>query len=383
MSPIRRSFTLLGSLLAVSFGLLGITAVPVGAASPPQISVVSAPATVSAGETLVVRWRVRAEAGLGQYGDVDGVRPGTWAKLSGPSGGWIQWCGFPLRTEFESGSVTDGTYAISCRIPEVVPNGSYRLLLEGFDRDSVYAAEEQVTFQVVGGSFDGGAPRISDVTVDSPAVPGRDVTISWRATDETGVASVVPWAFGPNGRVTDEVGTMWLGFASGSLVSGTDRDGRYSVSLPLSAAAVDGTYTVWFSVLDVVGNRDATVSPDGPGSVYATFTVGGADATSGSPGAVGGGAAGGPTGTGADPSAPTDGSVDDGVTTSTIPGRADAGSDAPVSTDSSEDSIVTRLVSATSVGESPEVVVVLVVLLGLVALTRLGLTRRRRRTSAP
>ncbi|MBU3701596.1 MAG: hypothetical protein FGM58_06085 [Acidimicrobiia bacterium] len=368
--------------LIAGTALVVVTPVVADAAAPPRLSIVSAPATVAAGETLVVRWRVQAEAGVGQYGDVDGVRPGTWAKLGGPQG-WISWCGFPLRTQFESGSDVDAIYSIACRIPDVVPNGSYSLYLSGFDRDGVHAAEEQVTFQVVGGSADGGVPRISDVAVESPAVPGRELTLTWRATDETGVASVIPWAFGPNGRLTDDAGMLWLGFASGSLVSGTDRDGRYSVSLPLSATAVGGTYTVWFSVVDVVGNREATLGPSGPGSVYATFTVGGPDATVGSPPPVAGGAAGGQSGPGADGATPTDGAgTVGGVTATTIPGRADAGSTGSASgSDGSDDSIVTRLVSATRVGESPEFVGVVAVLLGLVALARVGLTRRRRRTS--
>jgi len=366
--------------LLVGAALVVMHPLAADAAEPPRISVVSAPSSVAAGETLVVRWRVQAEAGVGQYGDVDGVRPGTWAKLGGTSG-WISWCGFPLRTQFESGSDVDAIFSVACRIPDVVPNGSYTLFLAGFDRDNVYAAEEEVTFQVVGGSSDGGVPRISDVSIDSPAVPGRDVTISWRATDESGVAAVTPWAFGPNGRVTDDDGALWLGFASGSLVSGTDRDGRYSVSLPLSAAAVDGTYTVWFSVLDVVGNREATLGPAGPGSAYATFTVGGPDATGGSGRVAAGGAAGAQTGTAADPAAPIDGSTEvDGVTGTTIPGRASAGVSEPASdNDDADDSIVTRFVSATRMGESPEFVVALVALLGLVALTRIGLSRRRRR----
>lgn len=387
MPTVRRSLALLGILAMSLVGGLGFTSTPAGAASPPSITVVAAPASVSPGETLVVRWLVEAEAGLGWYGDVDGMQPGTWAKLGGP-GGWVSWCGFPLRTIVESSSAGYGTFSISCRIPDVVPNGSYTLFLEGFDGAAVYAAEQRVTFEVVGGSVDGAAPRISEVSVDSPAVPGADVAISWRATDETGVASVIPWAFGPNGRVTDESGALWLGFAAGTLVSGTDRDGRYSVSLPLIAAAVDGTYTIWFSVLDTVGNREPTLGPEGPGSVYATFTVGGSTLGGGTTGGTAGGAT---TGSTIPPGADgaTDGVIDGvtdgssgGASGGATAGGATTGSTIPPAAGESVVDLpgLTDLIAATRVTEAPGIAVASAG--GLALLVGLGYRRSRRRPSA-
>lgn len=365
----------------------GVTASPAGALSAPRISDVSLPARVDPGETLVMSWRVESEVGIGQYFEPGGLRPSTWVKLGGPSG-WISWCGFPLVTRQVSGTPTDGRYEISCRVPDVVPNGSYSLFLSAVDTDGAYADEQQFDFLVLGGSSDGAAPFVGDVSVDSVSESCRTVVLSWRATDETGVAGVVPWAFGPNGRVTDDAGAMWLGYAAGSLVSGDERDGRYSVSLPLSVSAVPGTYTIWFSVADVVGNREARVSPAGPGSVFASFALDGGDGGGVDCGSRSGGST---TSTtlpgvvdGQDPVAGVGvGDVAEGGTSTTLSGSGGAdGADGAMERSGAgegDESLFTQLVSSSRVQGASGVIGLLVLGLALAAIARGAFARRARR----
>lgn len=273
MRRTRIRLAAVGAILLVSqFGAGVPTAL---AAAPPTISDILIPATIRPGETLTMSWRVVAPAGLDTIvTDTLGTAPGTWARIGGPPG-WITWCPFTMYTTRVSGTATDGRYETSCVLPAALPNGVYSVFISALDVEGQRAENNGAdTFTVVGGSDDASPPTVSEVTV-SPALPvaGEAITIAWRARDETGVAGVIPWAFGPNGRLTDDAGALWLGYDTGVLVSGDERDGRYEVTLPVSANAAPGTYVIWFSVRDVLGNREASLYPDGFGSVYATYEI--------------------------------------------------------------------------------------------------------------
>ena len=96
---------------------------------------------------------------------------------------------------------------------------------------------------------------------------GDAITIEWNATDESGVSGSIPWAFGPNGFLVNLAsGQLWLEYGLGTLISGTEFDGRYRITLQLSASAIPGTYSLWFSTNDVSGNH--SYAP-----VSVTFTV--------------------------------------------------------------------------------------------------------------
>lgn len=271
-------------------GLIGVVAVvigsviatvsnPVAAVGEPVISEVSIPAEIGPGQTLVMTWRVQSAVGLAPVTAViDGVVtvvPGTWAKVGGANG-YVTWCDFPVHPTLVSGGPTDGRYQATCTLPAVLPNGEYSVWIDTLDNNDQRSSNNGLdTFMVVGASTDVSPPQVSNVVVNpTNATPGAGVTISWTATDETGVASIGPWAWGPNGLLTDDAGTLWLGYDVGRLVSGTATNGRYEVSLPLSATAAPGTYAVWFSVSDVVGNREAQLGPGTVSTGFATFAVG-------------------------------------------------------------------------------------------------------------
>ena len=66
-------------------------------------------------------------------------------------------------------------------------------------------------------------------------------------------------------------GVLWLDSQSGILVSGTPQDGIYEIRLRMSPAAVAGTYTLWLSRGDTLGNK--TFEPATKDGVPITFTV--------------------------------------------------------------------------------------------------------------
>jgi hypothetical protein len=236
----------------------------------PTISDVSVPATVTAGSTLTVSWRVTDPSGVA---DMAGSTP-SWMKVGGSSGWVSTWCAFPTIATRVSGTAGDGRFQATCQLPATVVNDVYSVWIGASD---VFGNTAETSgsdgFTVVGGSADSAPPVVTDLTI-SPAnpSPGSAITFRWRATDETGVSYVIPWAFGPNGFLTNpETGVLWLSYDAGVLVSGTPQDGTYAVTLQLNAAAPAGTYTIWLSRADVLGNRtyEAAIQNGAP----VTFSV--------------------------------------------------------------------------------------------------------------
>ena len=246
-----------------------VTGTCVDDTTPPEIGEVIFPARFSAGSTLVFTWQVSDLSGV--YDIAEG-RPATTAFVGGPSG-WVRFCTFGLAGRRIAGDEKSGVYEASCDFPSSTPNGTYSIFVGASDLYGNQAFSSGTTFEVVGGSTDVTVPSVTEVRTDaSTYAPGASVTFTFRATDETGVAYVVPWAFGPNGRLVDDAGRLWLDYAVAELVSGDAKDGRYSVTLKLSDTAASGAYVLWFSIGDVLDNRDYT--PTGvDGTAFGTFEV--------------------------------------------------------------------------------------------------------------
>jgi hypothetical protein len=219
----------------------------------PVISEITVPASVTAGSTLTVSWRVTDASGVGT---IDGTGPATLFSLGGAPG-FITWCQPFTRVPLTSGTATDGRYQVSCPVPANAVNDTYSLNIISVDVFGTRAASEWVVdFQVVGGSSDNVAPVVSELSTSAATyAPGAPVTFRWRATDATGVANVMPWVFGPNGLLVDGSGALWTSIGETRLVSGTPTDGVYEVTQNLVAGAAPGTYRVWLAGSDVVGNR--------------------------------------------------------------------------------------------------------------------------------
>ena len=231
----------------------------------PAISEVAAPSSVDAGTELVISWRVSDPSGL-RIPDLN--TPTAWALLGGASG-FVAWCGFPVPGRQVSGDMNDGLFTINCLVPANAVDGTYSFSLDALD---VYgnhpSASTTGSFMVTSGASDSAPPQLSNLTMSGKTFAAGDaITFEWDATDDTGASYSVPWAFGPNGFLVDlSTGRLWLDYGLGTLVSGTTLDGHYRVTLQLSSTAPPGTYTLWFSIGDVLGNK--SFAPVG-----ATFAV--------------------------------------------------------------------------------------------------------------
>lgn len=241
--------------------------VPVGPG--PVISDIAVPGAVTAGATLSASWTVSDPGGL-----PDSRQPTSWMTVGGASG-WVDWCAFPVEASFVSGTSTQARYTASCDVPLSVPDGTYSVFINAADAEgnpSEWGAGGE--FTIVGGSSDNAAPRVTFVSI-APATmtpggdlrPGVDIVVRWRASDESGVSYVAPWVFGPNGLLVDPAtGQPWLSpRAPGTLVSGTPTDGVYEAVLSVSSSAPEGTYQLWFSAGDTLGNKvyESFTGPDG------------------------------------------------------------------------------------------------------------------------
>jgi hypothetical protein len=154
--------------------------------------------------------------------------------------------------------MNSGLFTATCLIPENAVNGEYSFWLDALDMFGNHpSAETTGTFTVTSGASDNAPPVLSDVTVSAATFAAGDaIIIEWNATDESGVSGSIPWAFGPNGFLVNLAsGQLWMEYGLGTLISGTEFDGRYRITLQLSASAIPGTYSLWFSTNDVLGNH--------------------------------------------------------------------------------------------------------------------------------
>lgn len=211
---------------------------PPPSAAPAAVRVfdVSGPGTVTAGGQLRVQWTME---------DPAGTTP-AYAKLGGPSG-FVDWCPFPMMAE-RIGTILDTMYRyqVTCDVPEVVPNGSYTVFVS-----DLYEA----SFEIVGGSPDNEAPTVSEVNVQAFASRGESITITWRATDPSGVGHTFAWL--ANGGFAFPDGTTKVDYGDTSItrVSGNEFDGVYSQTIRFTDRSPLGTYVIYFSRHDRIGNR--------------------------------------------------------------------------------------------------------------------------------
>jgi hypothetical protein len=204
--------------------------------------VVVDPGSVTAPGSVSITWRTA---------DASGVQ-WTNANVSGPGGQMVQ-CGSVTRT---SGTVADSRWSLTCPIMGMAPNGIYTVWVSASDRVGNQRPRQFLgtgweydrTFGVSGGADDVAPPVVSDVVVlPDFVIAGDSVTITWRVADEWGVR----WTMV---NVTDPGGQMSVSCGMPTRTSGTDLDGEWSLTCPILGTTPRGTYTVWVSATDLVGN---------------------------------------------------------------------------------------------------------------------------------
>jgi hypothetical protein len=225
-----------------------------GTFEPAQITNVRVPAEVQAGTPLVIRFRMTDPSGY----------QAPVAFVGGPSGWVSSWCGFGVAAVRVSGDQRDGEYEISCLVPSNAPSASYivRIGCEcTFPDSSGETLLVTYDFNLVGGSSDVRVPVIASSRINwfGEVAAGSTFSVSTYATDESGIAYVVAWVDGPNGRVTNDAGQPW---ASDMGLETIARNGgvgweQFVQTITLRADATPGRYRLWFSVGDSIGNRAA------------------------------------------------------------------------------------------------------------------------------
>jgi len=225
-----------------------------GTFEPAQITNVRVPAEVQAGTTLVIRFRMTDPSGY----------QAPVAFIGGPSGWVSNWCGFGVAATRVDGSQSDGEYEISCLVPTSAPSAGYIVQIGcecTFPESSGESWSVRYPFDLVGGSSDVSAPVIASSRINwfGEVAAGSTLSVSTYATDESGIAYVVAWVDGPNGRTTNDAGQPW---ASDMGLDTIARNGgvgweQFVQTITLRADATPGRYRLWFSVGDSIGNRAA------------------------------------------------------------------------------------------------------------------------------
>ena len=226
-----------------------------GTFEPAQITNVRVPAEVQAGTALVIRFRMTDPSGYQT----------PMAFVGGPSG-WIStWFGVGLAAVRVSGDQRDGEYEISALVPVNAPSAGYIVRIgceckfPDASGDSLFVT---YPFDLVGGSSDVRVPEIGRAQITSVGVirPGGTLEVTTLAKDESGIAYVVAWVDGPNGRTTNDAGQPWASdMGLDSVIRSQAANGweQFVQTITLRDDATPGSYRLWFSVGDSIGNRAA------------------------------------------------------------------------------------------------------------------------------
>ncbi len=226
-----------------------------GTFEPAQITNVRVPAEVQAGTPLVIRFRMTDPSGY----------QAPVAFVGGPSGWVSSWCGFGVAAIRVSGDQRDGEYEISCLVPTNAPSAGYIVRIgcectfPDASGDSLFVT---YPFDLVGGSNDVRVPEIGRAQITSVGVirPGGTLEVTTLAKDESGIAYVVAWVDGPNGRTTNDAGQPWASdMGLDSVIRSQAANGweQFVQTITLRDDATPGSYRLWFSVGDSIGNRAA------------------------------------------------------------------------------------------------------------------------------
>ena len=210
----------------------------------PVISNIVVPKVVTAGGTMTFTWRATDTGGVSN----------TNMRFGGYSGWITSWCGFVTVADLVAGDAFNGTYRAVCDVPSTAVNGNYTLFLmasDTFGNGSAWDSSSQVDFTVAGGSADASPPAVSQLQA---RVDGGSVVVSWRASDPAGVAGQSAW-LAYNVYSFASIEGPYFAYNAAVLVSGDALNGVYEQRIDRRQIAPNGTYTVWLTVIDTLGNK--------------------------------------------------------------------------------------------------------------------------------
>jgi hypothetical protein len=173
----------------------------------------------------------------------------------GGAPGWVtEWCGFRVPTELISGSEKSGTYELRCTVPFNAVNDNYTMFVGAVDMMG-HTTEQRIAFEIVGGSTDSRTPTVTKLELPESASPGENFVIRVEATDDSVVAGVYIWFLLEGGGFSNENGLHAQG-SEPRAISVTPTDAVFEQDYSFGENAPEGTYKVWISVRDGVGNRE-------------------------------------------------------------------------------------------------------------------------------
>jgi len=201
---------------------------------------------VQAGETAVFRWTVADADGAGE----------SWASIGGPPGWITEWCGFAEPGKVVGGTAFETVFELQCPIPSSAPSQTYTIFIGAVDVFGNPGSETaQRDFIVIGGSSDTSAPELTGIRAPGSVTPGVPFTIELDVTDESDVVGVQVWLLGGTFAGPEGSYTLFPSSALAPLTAGSSTAGTYQQEVTAAPYAPPGTYNVWVSLRDSVGNR--------------------------------------------------------------------------------------------------------------------------------
>jgi len=185
--------------------------------------------------------------------DAAGVQA-VYGSIGGAPGWVTEWCGFLITADLALGTPRSGTYRLSCTIPQNAVNAGYTLELSAVDLMG-NATRHSIAFEVTGGSADDQVPTLTRIGLPDSVAPGETFVISVDASDESRVAGIYIWFLLEGGGFSDENGLHAKG-SEPRVISSNEVDSSFEQDYLFGDNAPEGTYKMWISVRDGVGNRD-------------------------------------------------------------------------------------------------------------------------------
>lgn len=212
----------------------------------PQISGFSVPAVVRAGDSVTFTWRLVDPAGVQNAGVTVGWSAGLYTG-----------CGFGQSATLVSGTATDGRWSYTCTFPTDAVATEYSAQVSTTDNFGNWSASEWGYFRIDGPNSDADPPRYSDVRTVGPARVGELLTITWTATDASGVDGGIMWVAGPGGYgFVDAAQRPYAEYVAVDRRCNVPRTScTFTQTVRLSSSAAPGQWLLWISTTDVHANK--------------------------------------------------------------------------------------------------------------------------------
>lgn len=200
---------------------------------------------VVAGTTVTFAWNVTDDVQMDQ----------SWLFIGGANG-WVTWCGFPVQGDVVTETAGMVEYQATCAIPANAVNGEYLVEYNAVDRYGNYAEPQRTVMMITAGSEDTAPPVADQLQLCTEQVSaGETATATWTLTDASGIGWGVVYVMREGGGFADNTGRAWVTGFEAQVVASTETSASLTQAITFRADAPVGTYRLWLSTGDAVGNR--------------------------------------------------------------------------------------------------------------------------------